>query len=365
LAKIPVNAPCPCGSGKKYKKCCRDRHAADVQLTPQEVQEVAAKIAAHLGRKAEHQRRFGHVRPSVHADWKGQKFVAVGDRLFASPHFRTPQDFLAAHLAHLFGPRLWQEEWQKPLHDAHPLVRLARLTYERIEHGEAHDGLVAPALDGTVFEFAAACYDLYVLRHNGAYQRSLLERLRRAEHYRGARYELLVAATFVRAGFDLTWINERKADSARPEFIATHRETGTRVAVEAKSRHREAAAPDLADLNVASLLADALAKQADDPLAVFVDVNIARAVAPQTQAAWEALVERELGRTTNARDTGGRAAYGVVVFTNYRHEDAQPALFQMLMRILTSPQRAIPPRVYQALDLALDQFGNIPSSFDE
>ncbi|MDL2207916.1 SEC-C domain-containing protein [Desulfovibrio sp. OttesenSCG-928-M16] len=23
-AKIPPNAPCPCGSGKKYKKCCRD-----------------------------------------------------------------------------------------------------------------------------------------------------------------------------------------------------------------------------------------------------------------------------------------------------------------------------------------------------
>jgi len=22
-AKVPVNAPCPCGSGRKYKKCCR------------------------------------------------------------------------------------------------------------------------------------------------------------------------------------------------------------------------------------------------------------------------------------------------------------------------------------------------------
>lgn len=24
MRSIPVNEPCPCGSGKKYKKCCRD-----------------------------------------------------------------------------------------------------------------------------------------------------------------------------------------------------------------------------------------------------------------------------------------------------------------------------------------------------
>ncbi len=23
VGKVPVNSPCPCGSGKKYKKCCR------------------------------------------------------------------------------------------------------------------------------------------------------------------------------------------------------------------------------------------------------------------------------------------------------------------------------------------------------
>ena len=29
-AKVGRNAPCPCGSGKKYKKCCWRRHALPV-----------------------------------------------------------------------------------------------------------------------------------------------------------------------------------------------------------------------------------------------------------------------------------------------------------------------------------------------
>jgi len=28
MAKISRNAPCPCGSGKKYKKCCLDKDQA-------------------------------------------------------------------------------------------------------------------------------------------------------------------------------------------------------------------------------------------------------------------------------------------------------------------------------------------------
>jgi uncharacterized protein YecA (UPF0149 family) len=28
MGKISRNAPCPCGSGKKYKKCCLQKHAA-------------------------------------------------------------------------------------------------------------------------------------------------------------------------------------------------------------------------------------------------------------------------------------------------------------------------------------------------
>lgn len=43
MAKIGHNAPCPCGSGKKYKYCClRKDRAKKAQRIPTSVEEVWA-----------------------------------------------------------------------------------------------------------------------------------------------------------------------------------------------------------------------------------------------------------------------------------------------------------------------------------
>ena len=34
MAKIGRNQPCPCGSGRKYKRCCWDRDRAHIPTTP-------------------------------------------------------------------------------------------------------------------------------------------------------------------------------------------------------------------------------------------------------------------------------------------------------------------------------------------
>ncbi len=34
-AKLQANQPCPCGSGHKYKRCCRPLHAGDQAATPE------------------------------------------------------------------------------------------------------------------------------------------------------------------------------------------------------------------------------------------------------------------------------------------------------------------------------------------
>lgn len=58
MSNTDVYAPCPCGSGKKYKWCCRDkdREAQRVaELAPQQPAEVieelrdGSKIVAHGG----------------------------------------------------------------------------------------------------------------------------------------------------------------------------------------------------------------------------------------------------------------------------------------------------------------------------
>lgn len=47
-AKKPErNEPCPCGSGRKYKKCCMEKVSR--QLSPQGLQRVLTKVVEEIG----------------------------------------------------------------------------------------------------------------------------------------------------------------------------------------------------------------------------------------------------------------------------------------------------------------------------
>lgn len=350
MTRFPVNAPCPCGSGKKFKKCCRDIHEGAAQLR--------ARIEADGRRRAEHIDRYGKVRPPIHAELRGQRYVAVGSEIFGAPASEPPQDFLAFYLMRLFGPDLWDREMQKPLPDAHPLVQLARGMIARREN----DPKCRP--DSREFELQAIAYDLYVLKHNGAYQRSVLERLRIAEQYQGARYEMLVAATFIRAGFDLTWFNERRQTERRPEFIAGHRRTGFSIAVEAKSKRRAGVPSESERLNVARLLESALSKVVDGCYAVFVDVNLPRRASPRTTPRFEALAKEELTHVKNLVDAQGRERAGLIALTNNPLEEGEPPLFQWLIRRAGEPAAEVPQVIADDLQKAVTQFGRLPYTFD-
>jgi len=57
--KVPRNAPCPCGSGKKYKKCClgKDEAVEEEERPPASLHEMDGRLAAAIVRFAA--RRFG------------------------------------------------------------------------------------------------------------------------------------------------------------------------------------------------------------------------------------------------------------------------------------------------------------------
>ena len=82
-------------------------------------------------------------------------------------------------------------------------------------------------------------YDLYWLPLVNKLPLSLITRLKQFQAFQGARYEILIAAVFARAGFDIEWIDDVKAKGKHPEFIATHRQTKKKVGVETKSRKRQ------------------------------------------------------------------------------------------------------------------------------
>ncbi|WP_420421164.1 SEC-C metal-binding domain-containing protein [Simkania sp.] len=55
MSKVGRNDPCPCGSGKKYKKCCEQKSAVQrrsfTNLTPQNVKTGMEKISGMVSKK--------------------------------------------------------------------------------------------------------------------------------------------------------------------------------------------------------------------------------------------------------------------------------------------------------------------------
>lgn len=136
---------------------------------------------------------------------------------------------------------------------------------------------------GQAQELMALAYDVYCLLEANRFDRDVRDRLKTDDQFQGARYELAVAAIFVRSGFDIEWLDQKKGSGKRCEFIATHQVTGEVVAVEAKSRHRAGTLqqpgplPDLASLHgdVRGLYMKAVAKDPKDkPFAIFIDANL-------------------------------------------------------------------------------------------
>ena len=96
-------------------------------------------------------------------------------------------------------------------------------------------------LTGPAKAYLCFGYDLYWLQLFHRLPESLIGRLKDFGAFQGARYEVLVAAVFARAGFEIEWIGDAEAASKHPEFIATHKRTGKKVGVETKSRQRPGA----------------------------------------------------------------------------------------------------------------------------
>src|SRR5690349_4969285 len=112
MARIGRNDPCPCDSGKKYKRC----HGAVTEAIPSLLLEKAR--ADHLQRE----RQQGLGKPIISADFNGTRFVAVKNRLLHSKHWRTFHDFLADYIKVALGHEWGNAEIAKPLESRHPIL---------------------------------------------------------------------------------------------------------------------------------------------------------------------------------------------------------------------------------------------------
>jgi hypothetical protein len=125
-------------------------------------------------------------------------------------------------------------------------------------------------------------YSLYLLKHNVELQDRLINILKNQANFQGAYYELIVANSLIRAGFDLVLENEADRLTKHCEFAAISKKTGKRYWVEAKMRaivdllgKTESDATKKKDptSELIKHLNDALKKPAANERLIFIDLN--------------------------------------------------------------------------------------------
>lgn len=385
------NEQCPCGSGLKYKKCCLRDDTTVSPEPPIRDRSIPPEILAELERKQreieKHRRMFGETRPVVSTEFGGHRIVAVGNEVHWDKNWKTFPDFLFYYIKKMLGWEWGNDELAKPNAERHPILQwyaalceMQRITAEQSDPDK--QGIYASTLDGPSRAYMLLAYDLYIVRGHAALQASLIKRLKHPDQFQGARYELFVAATLIRAGCDIEFENESDPSSKHTEFVATHRATGQQVSVEAKSRHRPGVLGRIGTphntqgfrAGIGRLLRNALRKRPDLPYLIFIDANMPPEVAsPLGLVGWR----REIDETVLAVDIGVTPAGLVVgsgfnwlVVTNTPDHYAEqggraPGYLFYVKRPLQSVIGLRDPRILDAVEDALPQAVNIPQEFPD
>jgi len=283
MAKIGRNQPCPCGSGKKHKRCC-----GNPLLSKRRVTSVATRAQAMFKElEAKEQNRIqqqGHGKPIISTDFNDHKMVAVGNTVHFSKKWTYFPDFLMDYIKKKLGGEWGNEEIKKPFEERHPLIQwyhqlcMFQSKLEKDENGHYNSDA-----NGLIHCYLGLAYNLYLLDHNVELQARYIKRLKRSDQFQGAYYELIVASCMIRAGFELELEDETDLTQKHCEFSARSKQTGKKFWVEAKMRSvsgvlgkTSADGQPVTSKPTSRLskhLGDALKKPAEDERIIFIDVN--------------------------------------------------------------------------------------------
>jgi hypothetical protein len=243
-----------------------------------------AQIAREIRQQVEREKFSGHpsMKVPLGPDRVGR---IVWNKIYIRPKSETFHQFILDVLKTTIGKFWYEKQLLLPPENQHVIPRwfdaLKELTHSSFALNHKDGDVYQLTLTGEVKELLSLADDVYRLQQVKKLPRDLIERLRSYDRFQGARYEIAIAATFLRCGFEIEWIEEKVKKHC--EFIAKHKATGETIAVETKSRHRPgtlnskgiAANPDSIRADVQGLFEKALKQNpGDKPFGIFIDVNM-------------------------------------------------------------------------------------------
>ena len=304
--------------------------------------------------------------PTIQTPWakKNVRVVAIWNQVIFRPLTETFHEFLVeVPLKGTFGEKWYRAEKAKQESKQHVVIswlQTLRLQQAKFKPANHQKGEVfgAPA-SGEVTSLIALAHDLYLLQKVNRLPVKLVNRLRNFGEFQGARYEVAIAAAFVKCGFEVEWITDSGA--RHPEFIARNPQTGEEVAVETKSRHRRGvlnqpgtpATQFAADIE--QLYSDAVGQNPDDrPFAIFIDVNVPTGTDPNNLTDWQGEI---LARWT------GDDGVSLIGFTNFawhyaeREQPISRASEYFLLTPMATERKLKCQETVQCLRVAFDTYG--------
>jgi len=327
---------------------------------------------------------YGKINPIVAIRHKDYQFVGSGSKLFYAKDWKSFADFLIGYVPAIFGKEWWAAEVAKPEGEWNQVYawRTAMLRHLKTQQPNP-DGTYSVTHNGFAAAYLTFAYDLYVVDSNGRLDESLIARLKNRDQFQGARHELFAEATCLRAGFSIERENEKDKTRKHAEFVATHLESGLRLSVEAKSKHRAGVLGmpgvpqphEKINLNFGQLINSALAKNPPHPLVVFIDTNLPSRAAhrlyyPRVEDGREIPSRLLLGLLDRvAKEHDGTDPYAMLIFSNHPQHypladnpnelDPQKHLLAVSARHPAPVWRAALLALYRAANL----YGNIPNEF--
>lgn len=351
------------------------------KFVPVDESSVPAEILAEVRktRGAEKIRnKLGIPRPIISCEFDGKRFVFIKNRSYWG-NWKTFPDFLMDYVKLVIGEDWWRKELKKSFHDKHPIMQWWVETCKwQQEQKRSKDGLFEEVPNWAFTAYLVLAYDLYFLENNVEVQKELVRRLKLKGQFQGARYELFAAAACVRAGFDIQFEDEKDKSKKHVEFIATHKPTGQKVCVEAKSRHRQGVlgVPGAIEdenkikVRIGSLFNDALKKEHAHPLVVFIDFNIPPSTAERVFKKTTISSEFKKIVTNISKTYGNRDKFNLLICTNHPFHygrDDQPAL-KISTQAIVGHNPEISPKYPQVITSIFDvaaQHGKVPNEFPE
>lgn len=394
MSKIGRNAPCPCGSGKKYKRCCGVIGSATLLPQSQATSQIPQNALLEFRRQEarEHQRRLmqGLGRPIISFESNGYRMVAVGKEIRWSNRWKTFHDFLIDYIKYLLTPEWGAAELAKPEAQRHPLFRWFSKAgeYQRsIAAAAKPDEILSAAMTGAIKAFLGLAYDLYLCAHNAELPPLLLKRLRNPATFEGAVYEAYVIGLFARAGFSIKMEDEEDPTKMHCEFVATHKETGRKFSVEAKAvtSTSRRAGPMAGPPKIRGKLHDALSKDVEHPRIVFIELGRSHKLNEKGEPDWFSDIDREIEAAERELTVGGQPASPAYVFVTNRAflldldgTECSEVIMACGFKVDDFvPRRGFPsileaarardrhPEMHWLIKASLAHSGYIPSSFDD